>query len=179
MATRFVDKVATVTTTNTHNLPDAAGIAYDTADGVLKYNDAGTVRAVGSLGALATEALTAAETLTAADSGKTFFLNSATEFGVTLPLPAAGLQFRFIVTDAPETASYTIVTNGAAQILAGKVFGADGGAGDVENTPTATTITFVDGASVVGDQCEITSDGTSWFALCYTSVATTGITITG
>ena len=205
MATRFLDKEFGANSSTAiaddatgrlkvQNLPDAAGIAYDKVDGFIKYNDAGTIRTLvntneaqtltnktidAPVGTVAVEVVTATNVIAASESGKTFFLNAATEFASTLPAPAAGLHFRFIVTDAPETADYTIGTNAAAQILAGKVFGADGGVGDVENTPTATTITFVAGASVIGDWVDVVSDGTSWFALCYTSVATTGITITG
>ena len=205
MSTRFIDKefgadsstaIADDATgrARVRDLPDAAGLAYDKVDGFIKYNDAGTIRSLvntneaqtltnkvidAPTGTVASEVVTATNVIAASESGKTFFLNSSTEFVSTLPEPAAGLHFRFIVTAAPSGASYTVATSAAAQILAGKVFGADGGAGDVENTPTATTITFVDGASVVGDWAEVISDGTSWFALCYTSVATTGITITG
>lgn len=46
MATRFIDKITTATTTKVRNLLDAAGLAYDTADGFIKYNDAGTLRTV-------------------------------------------------------------------------------------------------------------------------------------
>lgn len=181
------------------DLPGAAGIVIDSVDGFLKYNDGGTIREIvnkdeaqtltnktltspvinGVTGTVAAEVVTTTNAINASESGKTFFLNAATEFASTLPAPAAGLFFRFIVTDAPETADYTIVTNASAQILAGKVFGADGGAGDTEDAATATTITFVAGASVIGDWCDVISDGTSWFARCFTSVATSGITITG
>ena len=37
--------------------------------------------------------LTAASTLTSAQSGTTFFLSSATEFATTLPAPSAGLTY--------------------------------------------------------------------------------------
>ena len=45
----------------------------------------------GFIGPNANTTLTAASTLTAEDSGRVFFLNSATEFATTLPAPAAGL----------------------------------------------------------------------------------------
>ncbi len=124
------------------------------------------------------ETLTALDTLTAADSGKTIYLSSATEFAVTLPALQAGLNFKFFVAAAPSGASYTIVTPAAAQTLAGKVISVAGDAGDVENANTATTITFVDGQSVIGDYAELHCDGVGWFAICVASVAA-GITITG
>lgn len=188
------------------DLPDAAGLVIDKVDGFIKYNDGGTIRELVNkdeaqtltnktltsptitgatitdatiTGPVASEIVTATNVIAASESGKTFFLTHATEFASTLPPPAQGLFFRFIVADAPDTASYTVVTDSAAQILAGKVFGADGEAGDVESTATGTTITFVADVSVVGDMAEVWSDGTSWFARCFTDVATAGITITG
>lgn len=131
-------------------------------------------------GAVATEVVSATNVITAAESGKTFFLNSATEFASTLPAPSAGLKYTFIVTAAPSGASYTVVTEGGCQVLGGHVLTsgfADSGS-DVETTPAGTTITFVDGVSVVGDRAEVISDGTNWFASCITAVEA-GITITG
>lgn len=129
-------------------------------------------------GVAKTETVAATNVLTAAESGKVMFLSSGTEFATTLPAPAAGLNFKFYVAAAPSGASYTIATSGAAQILAGKVISVAGDAGDVENAATATTVTFVDGQSVIGDSAEFDCDGTSWFVTCVASVAA-GITITG
>ena len=137
------------------------------------------------LGPIANEVVSATNVITAAESGTTFFLNSATEFVSTLPAPAAGLFYRFIVTAAPSQASYTVVTAGSAacQILAGHVLTSDvytdsAVDADVEAAATGTTITFVDGKSVVGDMAEVWCDGTSWFASCRCAVVD-GITITG
>lgn len=132
------------------------------------------------VGAVANEVVSAANIITAAESGTTFFLNSATEFASTLPAPSAGLRYDFVVTAAPSGASYTVVTEGGCQVLAGHVLTsgfADSGS-DVETTATGTTITFVDGVSVVGDRATVISDGTSWFASCICAVEA-GITITG
>lgn len=134
----------------------------------------------GATGTVASEVVAAANVITASESGKTFFLASATEFASTLPAPALGLKFTFIVSAAPSGASYTIVTEGGCQILAGHVLTsgfADSGS-DVETTATGTTITFVDSVAVVGDRVELISDGTSWFASCICAVEA-GITITG
>jgi hypothetical protein len=119
--------------------------------------------------------LTAASTLTTAQSGTTFFLNSATEFVTTLPAPAAGLNYTFIVTAAPSGASYTIVTASSANIIKGQAVNAAGVAGD---TGTADdTISFVDAQAVAGDQVTVISDGTSWFAKAFCAVAA-GVTFT-
>jgi hypothetical protein len=126
-------------------------------------------------GTVANTELTAASTLTAAQSGTTFFLNSATEFATTLPAPAAGVAFTFIVKAAPSGASYTIVTASSANIIKGQAYPASGAAGD---TGTADdTITFVDAQAVAGDMVTVISDGTSWFAKAYCAAAA-GVTFT-
>lgn len=130
-------------------------------------------------GVAKTETVAATNVITAAESGKVFFLSHATEFASTLPAPAAGLNYKFFVADAPESADYTIVTAGAPdQILAGQVFCNAGTDEDSEAAATATTITFVGGTSVIGDSVDVWSDGTSWFARGFCN-ATGGITITG
>ena len=129
----------------------------------------------GFIGPDATTTSTAASTLTAAQSGTTFFLNSATEFVTTLPAPAAGLNYTFIVGAAPSGASYTVVTASSANIIKGQAVNAAGVAGD---TGTADdTISFVDGLAVAGDQVTVISDGTSWFAKAFCAVAA-GVTFT-
>ena len=136
----------------------------------------GPVRSLaGFIGPFAQSSLTAASTLTAADSGNAYFLDSATEFATTLPLPAAGLSFTFIVKAAPSGANYTIVTAGSANIIKGQAYPASGDAGD---TGTADdTISFVSAAAVAGDMVTVMSDGTSWFAKAWCAVAT-GVTFT-
>ena len=181
---------------------NAAGVKVDSSTNELQFNPAGTVLTVVSLtqtqtltnktltspiitgatitGAVPVEVVAATNVITAAESGKTFFLNSATEFVSTLPAPAAGLKYTFIVTAAPSSASYTVITEGGCQVMAGHVLTsgfADSGS-DVETAATGTTITFVDGVSVVGDRAEVISDGTSWFVSCICAVEA-GITITG
>jgi len=123
----------------------------------------------GFLGPIAVSTATAASTLTAADSGKTIFLNSATEFVTTLPLPASGLRFTFIVKAAPVGTAYTVVTNGGANIIKGQQYNAEGAAGDTGTGDD--TITFVASSSVAGDRVELISDGTSWFAYAFCTLA--------
>lgn len=117
-----------------------------------------------SVGVGAAETRTAANELTAAESGKTIFLNSATEFATTLPAPAVGLRFKFVVAAAPSGASYTVVTNGSANIIKGSVSSADlNAASDSAIATGADTITFVDSKAIVGDWIEVVSDGTNWY----------------
>ena len=108
------------------------------------------------------ENVTSTNSITAAETGKTFFLNSGTEFESTLPAPAAGLEYTFIVKAAPSGASYEIKTNGDTDILIGLVTCAtadDLGATDND----ADVISFVGGSAVVGDWVRVVSDGTSWY----------------
>ena len=109
------------------------------------------------------ETVTATNVITATECGKTFILNSATEFVSTLPTPTAGCPFRFIVGAAPSSASYTVVTSGSANVIHGQIASAEDGAGSVSTTASADTITFVDSKAIVGDYVDIISDGTSWF----------------
>ena len=116
--------------------------------------------------------LTAASTLTAAQSGTTFFLNSATEFATTLPAPAAGLVYTFIVKAAPSGASYTIVTASSANIIKGQVYTVDvNSATDPDfETSGGDTISLVDAKAVAGDQVDLVCDGTNWFMQGFCSV---------
>lgn len=122
--------------------------------------------------------LTSARTVRAEESGKTFFLNLAAGFAVTLPPPALGLRYRFVVMTSP-TGSYTIVTASAANILCGQVLTLDvNSATDPDFTATADqdTITLVLNKCVKGDWVELECDGTSWYARASASVFD-GITI--
>ena len=159
---------------------DAAGHWYVAAANLTGTSTSATTLQLdqAAVPASSVETVAATNVIAATESGMTYFLSHATEFVSTLPAPAAGLRFTFIVVNPPETDSYTIVTNAAAQILGGHVLAADGNAGDVESPAAGTTITFVDGASVAGDRVDVISDGTSWYAQCTCAVAT-GITITG
>lgn len=122
------------------------------------------------------ETVAAANILTADESGKTFFLDLAGGFQTTLPAPAAGLRFTFIVKTAPTTA-YTIVTNGTTQkVLKGLVVAAGATAGDV--SAGGTTATFVANQALPGDRIDMICDGTIWYMKGFAQVAA-GITITG
>lgn len=118
------------------------------------------------------ETVAATNVLTKAESGKTMFLSHATEFVTTLPAPAAGLEFEFIVADAPESASYTIVTNGSANIIRGHILTTDvNSATDADfETSGGDTLSFVDAKAVLGDRARFISDGTYWYVQAECSV---------
>ena len=147
--------------------------------GTITLNSTGTglVHVGSSLTYIAnTEVVDATNVITAAETGTTFFLNDATEFASTLPAPAAGLNFKFIVTGAPSGADYTVGTNSAADILIGGVStAADGTAAAVDQN--GDVITFADGVAVAGDWVEVISDGTYWYVSGWCAAAA-GITIT-
>lgn len=118
-----------------------------------------------------TETVTTTNVITATESGKTFFLSSATEFVSTLPAPAAGLRFTFVIAAAPSGADYTIVTNGSSNIILGNVVTSQdaGGSADSEQTG-GDTISFVSAKAVVGDRVDLVCDGTNWFATGFCKV---------
>lgn len=121
------------------------------------------------------EAVTATNVLVAAESGKVLYLDAAAGFVTTLPAPALGLRFTFIVKTAPSGGSYTVVTASSANIIKGNQNSVAGDAGDFGTADD--TITFVAASSVAGDKVEVHSDGTSWFAYAISKVAA-GVTFT-
>lgn len=118
------------------------------------------------------EVVTATNVITAAENGKTFYLSSATEFVSTLPAPALGLEYEFVVTAAPSGASYTIVTTSSANIIKGQIYTLDvNSATDPDfETSGGDTISFVDAKAVAGDRVVVKSNGTNWFAYGFCSV---------
>ena len=107
------------------------------------------------------ETVTATNTIVEGENGATYFLDSATEFVSTLPAPAAGLHYTFIVKAAPSGANYTVVTNSSANIMHVYILDI---VGEMTYAASQDVVTFVDGG-VAGDKLEVFSDGTNWF--CY------------
>ncbi|MBI2096866.1 MAG: hypothetical protein HYT40_01795 [Candidatus Sungbacteria bacterium] len=106
----------------------------------------------------ATSSPTTDTTLTAAQSGTTFYIGTA---GLDLTLPAiggtSGVWYRFVDSTAISTTNMTIIA--PANILQGPI--------DVNSTLVLCTsedlISFVQTADVIGDWVEVRSDGTNWF----------------
>lgn len=117
-----------------------------------------------------TEIVTAANVLTAADCGATFYLNAAAGFLTTLPSPTSlgGCNFRFVVHTATSTNGYTIGTP-TDNIMFGMVVERAGGAGVA--CSEEDLITMVNGQSVKGDWLSIRTDGTSWYVHGMTDVS--------
>lgn len=123
-----------------------------------------------------TETVTAANVITPEESGATFFLGLAGGFASTLPAPAQGLNYKFIVSVSPTTA-YTIATSGSANIIKGGINELEVDTSDDGPYSSAgDLISFVANVAVVGDWVELISDGTSWFLTGQTN-ADGGVTI--
>ncbi len=154
------------------NLDLSAGIATSTTSSTAELNllTGCTATAAeiiqGCDSSVNTEIVTATNVILAAESGATFFLNSATEFVSTLPAISGskGLRFRFIVSAAPSGASYTVICASAGTLIKGHVLCSQDAGGTADSgTAGELTLTFVDGKAVAGDWAEFISDGTNWF----------------
>ena len=106
-----------------------------------------------------TSVISAATTLSAADSGRHYSLNAAAGAQITLPAVAtsAGLNFRFTVQALFATTAWTIkaatnVIHGGVIVNSVNVLGAG------ENT-----ITFSASADTVGDFVQLHCDGVNWY----------------
>lgn len=155
----------------------AAKVYHDSSGDRLVVASGGNINiesggSITNAAANAFEVVTATNVILAAESGKTFFLNSATEFVSTLPAPALGLTFRFIVSAAPSGASYTVICASSGTLIKGHVLTNDvNSATDADfGTAGELTLTFVDGKAVAGDWADFVCDGTNWFVQAGCSV---------
>lgn len=109
------------------------------------------------------ETITADDTLTVAETGKTVFIGTA---GVDLTLPAAstaaGITYRVVVSANFATTNMTI-TGGASDASDDLIFGVLDVAGAVVLCSAEDTISFVNSAELPGDYVELHSNGTHWF----------------
>ena len=129
------------------------------------------------------EILTKARILSEADVGKTFYLDLATGFTVTLPRmlnSRTSFPLKFVVKTAPASGTYVITENtqfDTDTILVNGINELDVDTGD--NGPYSTgctTITFADGVAVAGDWFVLDRDGTKWYCTGQTN-ADGGITL--
>lgn len=152
MSTRFIRKES-----GTSKLLDRstdAGVQYDTADGLFKYNDAGTVRSLitaDKAQTLTNKTLTSptlnspiiaspqykgavlsgtalqtagAATLTAAQSGALILFDKVDGIIFTLPAPVVGLEFSFFVKSTITSNNAKIITDAGTTFLLGTVISA-------------------------------------------------------
>ncbi len=124
-------------------------------------------------GVAATEVVLATNVITAAESGTTFFLSAAAGFASTLPAPAQGLEFSFVVLTPPTSNGYTILTNASGNVMSGThSVTATGGGTAIAG---ADTITIVHNSAVLGDRVDMICDGTNW---CVAAASTLKASIT-
>jgi hypothetical protein len=118
-----------------------------------------------------TSVISAATTLTAADSGRHYSLNAAAGAQITLPAVAtsAGLNFRFTVQALFATTAWTILA--ASNVIQG------GAIVNSVNVASANrnTITFAHAADTIGDYVQLHCDGVNWYV---SGVGTTAASIT-
>lgn len=109
------------------------------------------------------EVVTATNVITAAESGKTFYLDALAGFVSTLPTAAAGLRFKFVVKTAPTSNGYTITGTPAAKIQG--TVSSNGAEAEVNGIDAADedNVIFVANQAKVGDYVEFNSDGTNWY----------------
>ena len=108
------------------------------------------------INALAT-VLSVAKTLTALDNGVTYIMTAAAGKTITLPAPAAGLKFKFVVGLAFATTNWIVKVNG------GVINGPLVVNGAALPAVAETQINFALAAEALGDYVELVSDGTNWF----------------
>lgn len=99
--------------------------------------------------------------IAAAENGRTYYLALAAGFTSTLPAPALGLRFLFVVQIAPTGAPYVITTNAGANVIYGMMVERAGGAGVAG--AAQDTQNLVHNQSIIGDWVEYVSDGTNWY----------------
>lgn len=113
-------------------------------------------------------AITEARTLTSADSGGCFSVAKTSAYAITLPTPAQGLRFRFMVLDTGANA--VTISDSAAHLF---------GAVSVNNVSTAmsgTTLSLASGGSV-GDWVEFEGIDATHYLVSGACIAAADITI--
>jgi hypothetical protein len=179
MATRFIERNASPTAVPGDTAGNVAPIGIDSDSEELKFYDrtASADRTVVTTdqtqtltgktvaGPETSEVVTAANILTAAESGKTFYLDALAGFLTTFPAPALGLVYRFVVKTAPTSNGYTFAPNGGtADIIVVHVTSLeinDTVDGIIDDN--ADLLTLVANSAAKGDYLEARSDGTSWY----------------
>lgn len=141
MATRFIHRGL--------DAPDgvskAAGFAFNRDDVLEARRDLDGAQVSGFVPLDRVVKKTASFTVTPADHGTTFILDSQTTIVATLPPTQAGLRFRFVVE---QLGGHQVKPNAADGIFGSGLVGTDGQA--AENTAAT---------DAVGDLLEVTGDG--------------------
>lgn len=164
----IADDIGTASTSDIVLMADASD-NYE-----IKYADADNVKEM--IAVRRVETVTATNVITAAESGTTYFLDAAAGFTSTLPAPAAGLEYTFIVKTAPTSNGYIIASNGGGDVIVLGVNELEVDTGDDgPYDDNADAVTFVANVAVAGDRCYFICDGTKWYGFGQTN-ADGGIT---
>lgn len=151
-------------------------IYVNKSTGVLYFNVGGGSSTWTSGGSGNVETLIAARVLVLGDNNKTFYLDIATGFDITLPAQSAGLHFTFIVKTAPTTA-YT-VTSVVSDTISGWPINCGGADSVADGNAAGDVLNFAANVALPGDFAEFWADGTSWYVHAHAKTIH-GITITG
>ena len=154
----------TVTFDETLTVVGTSALAVVTVSSTLAVTGATTLSSTLSYREL-TETVTATNVITAAESGKTFFLDAVGGFTSTLPAVAAGLNYSFIIKTAPTTA-YIIATDGGSDLIVITVNELE--TDTTEDGPSdddADTVNFVANIALAGDRIDFKCDGVKWYAM--------------
>jgi hypothetical protein len=124
-----------------------------------------------SLGVPGASVITALKTMTVANSGGAYTVaqsGAAGSFAITLPIPAAGLNYKFMLIQTDTGGGVSIVTNGGSNHFFGNIVN---DVTSVLSISTQDTITFVNNASAIGDTIEVTGiSPTQWMVRAVSSV---------
>ena len=135
----------------------------------------GTLTALGLITQAGTTAvaITSATTLTLADSGGIFTVGQGSAYDIDLPSPTVGAGVRFIFQlVAPGANTVTVTVAGGAATFEGSLH--TEGAIVVA---TGSTLTFVSGTALLGDNIEVISTATGKYFVRAFASASGGITI--
>ena len=131
-------------------------------------NVTGNLTGVVNAGVIPTEVVLATNVIAAAESGTTYFLSALAGFASTLPAPAIGLMYRFIVLTPPTSNGYTILTNASGNVMSGThSVTATGGGSAIAG---ADTITLVANSAILGDRVDVICDGTNWNVTAFSTL---------
>jgi hypothetical protein len=132
----------------------------------------GKVTSVGLVVTSSTDAaITAARVLTSADSGGCFSVAKTSAYGITLPTPAQGISFKFLILD---TGSYAVTFSDGSAHLYGQI----NQAGTVPIAMTGTMLTAASGGSI-GDWLEFRGIDATHYLVTGSAIAASKFTIAG
>jgi len=121
---------------------------------------------------------TPTKTLTAADSGNTYFINIASNtVYVELPAPQNGLKYKFILhelSDNEATKDFVLQTSADAVDIMGHIFEDQSALTEITADTSMLQWDTSDGAATVGDWVEVVCFDGHWYA---TGVANTASAI--